>query len=189
MVALVSSNSCTKAKYSAPADCSLMMSSWMDWASYSLSSSNLVWTFSKAAGEKVEAIWTSAKIGFEPPILDNSAITASLSSWGWMVENFSMIKSSAFKTLFDYSCLMTKSSASLALESFRSISLWLRRSSWMFLFLISASMDWISALRVAISDSALEMVVVEISILLLYSLISFSHSASWMLCKLSASDC
>jgi hypothetical protein len=36
----------------------------------------------------------------------------------------------------------------------------------------------ISAFKVAISDSALAMVVVATSILLLYSLISFSHSAS-----------
>jgi hypothetical protein len=95
-----------------------------------------------------------------------------------MVENFSIMRSKALRTYPDYSYLLTKSSASRALESFKSTSLAFNKSNYISLFLISASLAAISAFKVAISDSALAMVVVATSILLLYSLISFSHSAS-----------
>jgi len=97
---LVVSISSTKAANSPMADYSLALSSSMAVSKFYLNSSNLLTTLSRASGEKVLATSTKAMIGFDDPILANSAKTAD-SSCGSIVDNFSMINSRAPTTSTD----------------------------------------------------------------------------------------
>jgi len=89
-----------KFSYSPKADYSLALSSSMAVSRFYLNSSNLLTTFSRASAEKVLATSTKAIIGLDDPILANSAKTAD-SSCGSIVDNFSMINSSAPTTSTD----------------------------------------------------------------------------------------
>jgi len=74
---------------------------------------------------------------------------------------------------------VAKSAASYSLDSVRETSLLSRISNYAPLFLISPVNAEISLLRVAIVDEASSWLVEAVSILLLYSVISDSHSDSY----------
>lgn len=80
-----------------------------------------------------------------------------------------------------------KSSLSVTLDSSKETSLLFKISSWIPLFLISPCNWLISPVKMVISDSASSLYLVATAILLLYSVISSSHSDSWALWSWSAS--
>jgi hypothetical protein len=71
----------------------------MDYSRDYLNSATFSLTDSSLSAEKVEARLTRARIGFSPPILCNSARTASASPSGWMDDNLLAITSRASMTL------------------------------------------------------------------------------------------
>ena len=153
-------------------------SSMMDYSNEALNSAIFSQTDYNFSAENVEASETRARIGFSPPILCNSARTASASPSGWMADNFEAITSKASTTFGVVIYLPLNASLSSALQTLKFSSYSFKMFNQETLFSISVVRRSISAENLWMSFEASVISLEAKSILLLYPQISASQSAS-----------